>query len=71
MVILGVFCLALGMLVHLLNEQDYEDEHIGRTCCPVRIRSKSPCVGARVATAAKATCCDSVGLRAGVNEIEC
>jgi hypothetical protein len=53
MVILGVFCLALGMLVHLLNEQVEEDDHAARTCCPVRIRSKNPCVGARIATAAK------------------
>ena len=53
MVILGVFFLALGMLVHLLSEQVDEDDHAARTCCPVRIRSKNPCVGARVTAAVK------------------
>ena len=53
MVILGVFCLALGMLVHLLNEQVEEDDHAAGTCCPVRISSKNPCVGGRVPTAVK------------------
>ena len=42
MVILGVFFLALGMLVHLLSEQVDEDDHAARTWCPVRIRSKNP-----------------------------
>jgi hypothetical protein len=43
MVILGVFFLALGMLVHLLGEQVDEDDHAAQAFRPVRIRSKNPC----------------------------
>jgi hypothetical protein len=53
MVILGVFCLALGMLVHLLSEQADEDDPAARTWCPVWIGSKNPCVGARIETTVK------------------
>ena len=41
MVILGVFFLALGMLVQLLSEQVEEDDLATRTWCPVWIRSKA------------------------------